>query len=166
MRLLAVFLAAALLFTGCLQSNPEPEASADDEPAPTVEPRHANTTYQGTISGAGTPVTSVNDGSSDTVQTIAVEANATKIYINVTISSDTPEAQARVGFFCSENDQGAISCEEERTTTDELSWSSTDVTDDFDIAFFWDQGAGDMEWTALVTQIVREPATANATGTE
>lgn len=164
MRHLALVLVALVVLAGCISGNDPAGDVEDDLPTePASEIVAVNDTYSGTITGAGTPAGGVNDGGSDTTQTISVEANATRVEIDVTIDAP-PEMTVDVGFDCTAEDQGGqetVTCQEYKTATvgSAVSWSSKNVTEAFDIAFFWQTGAGEASWDAEVTQhVLREVA--------
>lgn len=168
MKHLALVLVGLVVLAGCLSSS-DPAGDVEDdlptESASEIVP--VNKTYSGTINGAGTPAGGVNDGTSDTTQTISVEDNATSIEIGVTVDAP-PEMTVDVGFDCTTEDQGGqetVTCQEYQTATADshVSWSAENVTEDFDIAFFWDTGAGEASWEAEVTQHVRQEVATSET---
>lgn len=160
MRAAVLLLASVVVLAGCVTSDQPPE-TPDPGPEPATEISTLNRTYAGSITGAGTPAGSVNQGGSDSLQTIDVNASAIRIHVNVTITTNAPESEARIGFYCSQDEQGATSCEERHVTEGhELSWSDASDGEDFGVSIFWDQGAGEMQWTIEATQIIEGPVPA------
>lgn len=113
MHRLALLLAVLVPLAGCLGgSTPSDVTDVPDDAAPTSRGEWTNETLSGTVTGAHTPLGVVNVGDSDTVHSVKVNKNVSRMHVHVVADG----AEVRVGFDCQEGD--TVSCQEWGTTED------------------------------------------------
>lgn len=151
MHRLALLLVVLVPLAGCLGgSTPADVTDAPDDPAPTYRMEWTNETRSGTVTGAHTPLGDLNMGGSDTVQSVTVKEDVSRMHVHVVAEG----GEVRVGFDCQEGE--TISCQEWKTTEDghlhhDISAPSAGT---YKLSFWYgEMGAGEASYEAEIGQL-------------